>query len=56
MTPVGWALFSATVLVKAFGSAAYHRRQGYPFIRTFIMAVLGFAGLGLLLFKMFNGG
>lgn len=45
-----WFYFALIVL--AYLSAAYHRKQGYPFWRTFILAVMGFAGLGLLIVKM----
>lgn len=48
-----WFLFVLVVLVLAYLSAEYHRTQGYPFWRTFIMAVIGFLGIGLLIVKMF---
>jgi len=47
-----WLYFALIVLVLAYLSAAYHRQHGYPFWRTFILAVMGFAGLGLLIVKM----
>ena len=48
-----WVVFAVVVLTLSWLSASYHKRNGYFFWRTFIMAVIGFAGLGLLFFKLF---
>jgi hypothetical protein len=50
---LNWILFSLVVLLLAWLSASYHRAKGYFFWRTFIMAIMGFTGLGLLFFKLF---
>jgi len=48
-----WIAFSAVVLILSWLSASYHKQKGYFFWRTFIMAVMGFSGVGLLFFKLF---
>jgi len=48
-----WGIFAFAVLLLSWVSARYHERNGYYFWRTFIMAILGFTGLGLLFFKLF---
>lgn len=50
---IGWVIFGIAVLLLAWLSASYHKKQGYFFWRTFIMAIMGFAGLGLLFYRMF---
>ncbi|MBP9151722.1 MAG: hypothetical protein KBF73_05525 [Flavobacteriales bacterium] len=50
---MNWTLFSAVVLFLSLVSASYHRRRGYFFWRTFIMALMGFAGMGLLIYQLF---
>jgi len=50
-----WVIFAAGVVVLAYLSAAYHHHQGYPFWRTFLLALMGFAGLGLFIIKLFAG-
>ncbi|MCF8258078.1 MAG: hypothetical protein K9J06_11005 [Flavobacteriales bacterium] len=47
-----WFIFVLVVLVLAYLSATYHNQQGLSFWRTFIMSIIGFAGLGLLIAKM----
>jgi hypothetical protein len=48
-----WLVFAFVVVLLSWLSASYHKKNGYFFWRTFIMAILGFTGLGLLLFKLF---
>jgi hypothetical protein len=48
-----WVVFAIVVLLLSWISASYHKRNGYFFWRTFIMAVMGFSGLGLLIYKLF---
>ncbi len=55
MIAPGWFIFVLVVLVLAYLSASYHHHQGYPFWRTFILAVIGFTGLGLFVFKLIIG-
>lgn len=49
---MNWILFGVVVVLLAWLSASYHKKQGYFFWRTFVMAVMGFAGLGLLFYKL----
>lgn len=53
MISPGWFIFLLIVLVLAYLSASYHYKEGYPFWRTFILASMGFFGLGLMLFQLF---
>jgi hypothetical protein len=53
MPDIKWIVFAVVVLLLAWLSASYHKKQGYFFWRTFMMAVLGFTGLGLLFYKLF---
>ncbi|MCB9186157.1 MAG: hypothetical protein H6601_05365 [Flavobacteriales bacterium] len=48
-----WLIFGTVVLLFAWISASYHKRQGYFFWRTFFLAIMGFSGLGLLFYKLF---
>jgi uncharacterized membrane protein YdbT with pleckstrin-like domain len=48
-----WLIFAVIVVLLSWLSASYHRRNGYFFWRTFIMAILGFTGLLLLVWKLF---
>jgi hypothetical protein len=50
---MNWIWLAAMVVFLAWISANYHRRRGYYFWRTFIMAIMGFGGLGLLFYKLF---
>jgi len=52
---MNWMVFSAVVSLLALVSAAYHKRRGYFFWRTFIIACMGFGGIGLLIYKMVLG-
>jgi hypothetical protein len=47
-----WIIFGIVVVVLAWVSAMYHKRRGYFFWRTFILAIMGFGGLGLFILKL----
>lgn len=49
----GWFVFVLIVLVMAYLSASYHHQQGYHFWRTFVLAIIGFTGIGVIIYKMF---
>jgi len=53
MISPGWFVFSLIVLVMAYLSASYHHQQGYHFWRTFVLAIIGFTGIGVIIYKMF---
>ena len=48
------AAFAAVVLLFAWLVGRSSQRRGLPFWRTFIMATIGFASLGLLLVNIFG--
>jgi len=52
---MNWTVFAIVVLFLALISAAYHKRRGYFFWRTFILACMGFGGIGLLVYKLILG-
>lgn len=53
MGTVQWTVFAVLVLLLAYLSASYHYREGLPFWRTFVMAIIGFSALGLFLLKIY---
>jgi len=46
-------LFAAVIMFLAWLSAMYHRRRGYFFWRTFILACMGLGGLAMLFYTLF---
>ena len=52
---MNWTAFAIVVLFLALISAAYHKRRGYFFRRTFVLACMGFGGIGLLVYKLVLG-
>lgn len=53
MISPGWFVFILIIMVLAYLSASYHKQQGYHFWRTLVLAAMGFAGIGLIIYKMF---
>ena len=47
-------LFAGCVIVVAYLVARNNQAKGLPFWRTFIMAMIGLGGLGLLLVNIFG--
>lgn len=50
---MNYYLIGGGIIALSYLSAKYHKRNGYFFWRTFILAIIGFTGLFLIVYQMF---